>query len=178
MNRNKFSWWITIFKALLQRNSPVNLYWCIADGSWIRECHENKRVVVYLTFWNFDFHPWSRLMLPAFRCSSILLNRLFGGVHLISQILSHFLELFRCMRVSQHINILFWPTTAQRYLGNRRRYFSGTFLLSSVKKISPPGNLKKYLGIFQSLQLRIPMENILLLISLKLNFAPNRAVMG
>jgi len=45
--------------------------------------------------------------------------------------------------------------------------------LSQFKKYHPPGNLKfNYLGIFQSLKLRILMENILL-ISHRLNFTQN-----
>jgi len=44
--------------------------------------------------------------------------------------------------------------------------------LSQLKKYHPSGNLKfKYLGIFQSLKLRILMGKILS-ISLKLNFTP------
>jgi len=45
--------------------------------------------------------------------------------------------------------------------GNKKRNFRETFQFSivAVKKISPPGNLKfNYLGIFQSLKLRISME--------------------
>jgi len=47
-------------------------------------------------------------------------------------------------------------------------------VLPQLKKYPPPpGNLEfNYLGIFQSLKLRISMEKILL-ISLKLNFTPN-----
>jgi len=44
---------------------------------------------------------------------------------------------------------------------------------SKFKKYHPPGNLKfNFLGIFQSLRLRISMEKIFL-ISLRLNFTPN-----
>jgi len=46
-------------------------------------------------------------------------------------------------------------------------------VLSQFKKYHPSGNRKfNYLGIFQSLKLRILMGKILL-ISLKLNFTPN-----
>jgi len=64
--------------------------------------------------------------------------------------------------------------------GKRQKYFKGSFqfsivtiLLSQFKKYQPSGKLKfSNFGIFQSLKLRILMEKILL-ISLKLNFAPN-----
>jgi len=59
--------------------------------------------------------------------------------------------------------------------GNRKKYFRGTFQISivTIERISPPGNLKfNYLGIFQSLKLRISMEKILS-IFLKLNFTLN-----
>jgi len=53
--------------------------------------------------------------------------------------------------------------------GNRKIYFTGFFQFS----IHRSGNLKfNYLGIFESLKLRILMETILP-ISLKLNFTPN-----
>jgi len=46
-------------------------------------------------------------------------------------------------------------------------------VLSQYKKYHPSGNMKfNYLGIFQSLKLRILMEKILS-VSLKLNFTPN-----
>jgi len=46
-------------------------------------------------------------------------------------------------------------------------------VLSQFKNYRRPGNLKfNYLGVFQSLKLRISMGKILL-ISLKLNFTPN-----
>jgi len=45
-------------------------------------------------------------------------------------------------------------------------------VLSQFKKISPLWKPEIYLGIFQSLKLRILMERILS-ISLKLNFTPN-----
>jgi len=60
-------------------------------------------------------------------------------------------------------------------LGAEKKYFRGSFQLSivTIRKISPPGNLMfDYLGIFQSLELRISMEKILS-ISLKLDFTPN-----
>jgi len=59
--------------------------------------------------------------------------------------------------------------------GNRKDYFRGCFQFSivSFSKYHPFGNLKfDYLGISQSLKLRILMEKILS-ISLKLNFTPN-----
>jgi len=59
--------------------------------------------------------------------------------------------------------------------GNRKKYFSGSFqfIIAFIKKNHPSGNLKfNYLGIFQSLKLRISTEKILS-ISLKLNFTPN-----
>jgi len=60
--------------------------------------------------------------------------------------------------------------------GNRKIYFRGSFQFSIVqikKKYHHPGNMEfNYLGIFQSLKLRISIEKILL-ISLKLNFTPN-----
>ena len=59
--------------------------------------------------------------------------------------------------------------------GNRKFCFRGSFQFNTVTihKISPLWNLKfDYLGIFQSLKLRILMEKILS-ISQKLNFAPN-----
>ena len=61
--------------------------------------------------------------------------------------------------------------------GNRKKYSRAGDLFSSVlsqgKKYHPSGNLKfNYFGIFQSLKILILMEKILL-ISLKLNFAPN-----
>jgi len=65
--------------------------------------------------------------------------------------------------------------------GNRKIYFRGFFQLGivTIKKISPSGNLKfNYLGIFQSLKLRISMGKILS-ISLQLDFTPiTLAVMG
>jgi len=60
--------------------------------------------------------------------------------------------------------------------GNRNKYFRESFLvqyLSQFKKFHPSGNVVfNYLGIFQSLKLRIFMEKILF-ISLKLNFTSN-----
>jgi len=57
-------------------------------------------------------------------------------------------------------------------LETEKKYFWGSFQFT-IQKISPPGNLKfNYLGIFQSLKLRISME-IIHSISLKLNFTPN-----
>jgi len=60
--------------------------------------------------------------------------------------------------------------------GNRKKniledLFSS--VLSQFKKYHPNGNMKfNYLGIFQSLKLRLSMEQILS-VSLKLNFTPN-----
>jgi len=59
--------------------------------------------------------------------------------------------------------------------GNRKIILKNLFtsLLSQFKKYHPSGNQKlNYLGIFQSLKLRISMGKILE-ISLKLNFTPN-----
>jgi len=60
--------------------------------------------------------------------------------------------------------------------GNRKKYFRVSFQFSIVtihKKYHPSGNLKfNYLGIFQSLKLRIFVGKIIS-ISLKLNFTPN-----
>ena len=59
--------------------------------------------------------------------------------------------------------------------GNRKFYFRGFFssVLLQFEKYNPSGNLKiNYLGIFQSLKLRILMEKILS-ISLQLNFTSN-----
>ena len=59
--------------------------------------------------------------------------------------------------------------------GNRKNIFEDLFssVLSQIKKYHPPRNLKfNYLGIFQSLKLRISVENIFP-ISLKRNFTPN-----
>jgi len=68
------------------------------------------------------------------------------------------------------------PTNAQRS-HSATESFILEYLLSSVlsqfQKYHPSGNLKfNYLGIFQSLKLRIVMGKILS-ISLKLNFSPN-----
>jgi len=58
----------------------------------------------------------------------------------------------------------------------RNNYFRGSLQFSIVtilKKCHPPENKKiNYLGIFQSLKLRISMEKILSIL-LKLNFTPN-----
>jgi len=59
--------------------------------------------------------------------------------------------------------------------GNSKIYFRGSFqfILSQFKKYHPSGNVKfNHLSIFQSLEVRILME-IIILISLKLNFTPN-----
>jgi len=59
--------------------------------------------------------------------------------------------------------------------GDRKKNISEdlfSLVFSQFKKISPPGNLNfNYLGLFQSLKLRISIEKILS-ISLKLNFTP------
>jgi len=60
-------------------------------------------------------------------------------------------------------------------LSNRKKYFRGSFQFSivTVQKYHPCGNLKfNYLGIFQTLKLRILMGRILST-SLKLNVTPN-----
>jgi len=60
--------------------------------------------------------------------------------------------------------------------GKRIKYFKGSFSVQychNLKNNHPSGNLKlNNLGIFQSLKLRILLENIIP-ISLKLNFSPN-----
>jgi len=57
--------------------------------------------------------------------------------------------------------------------GNRKKRRSSQFSIVPIQKPSPPGNLKfNYLGISQSLKLRISSEKIPS-ISLKLNFTPN-----
>jgi len=60
--------------------------------------------------------------------------------------------------------------------GNRQNYFRGSFQFSiaTIQKISLPGNLKfNYLGIFQSLKLRISMEKNPFNFSSAINFTPN-----
>jgi len=65
------------------------------------------------------------------------------------------------------------PSDAVRKQGKSFCRIFSVHFLSRLKKYHPPGNLKfNYLGIFQSLKLRILME-IILPISLKLNFTPN-----
>jgi len=68
------------------------------------------------------------------------------------------------------------PTTAQRCRSATEKFIledSSSSVWSRFKKYHLLGNLKfNYLGIFQSLKLRILMEKVLP-ISLKLNFTPN-----
>jgi len=68
------------------------------------------------------------------------------------------------------------PTTAQRCRSATEKFILEdlfSLVMSQFKKYRPPGNLKfNYLGIFQSLKLRILMGKFLS-ISLKLNFTPN-----